>query len=232
MNTYLKYVGAGLVGVVSTIGVMYGIYANMTLPRGKLSAEISVNTISLPPSRRITPGFGPNDIPASDSVASKTELKLNDGLQRLGFYPPPKGYLEAHVVNEGTREIKQVVLRVPDAVVGCVKRGAADYGCQAENDLYTVGDLQPLDEARLRIWLSSTPTLANLDLIRLTHTEGVGRIRFTTVETPRTWLARNRESAFTYIMFILVTFQLVVVYFINKRLVRTMGKIKRVSGPE
>jgi len=226
MNTSWKYVGAGLVGAVSTIGVMYGIYANMTLPRGKLSAEISVNTMSLPPSRRDTPGFGPNDMSVSDSVASKA------GPQRLGFYPSPRGYLEAQVVNDGTREIKQVVLRVPDAVVGCVKRGAADYKCQAENDSYTVGDLRPLDEATLKIWLNSPATIANLGLIRLTHTEGVGHINFTTVETPQTWFARNRERAFVYTMLILVTVQLVVTLLINKRLDRTFSKIRKGPGPE
>lgn len=232
MNTTLKYVGSAVLGFVSAAGIFYGIYANMTLPRGKLGAEISVNSITLPPSRRDTTRFGPNDTPTSDSVASRTGLELNGGLQRLGFYPSPKGYLEAHIENEGTREIKQVLLRVPDAVVGCVRRGAADFVCQANNGLYTVGDLQPLDEANVKIWLSSTPALTNLDLIRLTHTEGVGRITFTTVETPQTRSARNRETAFTYMMLFLVTVQLIIVLMVNKRLDRTLGKMKKTSGPE
>ena len=125
----------------------------------------------------------PNDEPVRATAgASARRAELQPSYEVIG------AFLNGRVTNNGSKQIKQVTLRIPDAAYACVRLKPGDSRCQASAGLVTIGDLGSFESADVQIWLSYRPNVTAYKDIKLTHSEGVGRIHFGTVQVPATFL--------------------------------------------
>jgi hypothetical protein len=91
------------------------------------------------------------------------------------------GYWSADVVNEGERELKDVIFVLPNAALTCHwSEGALASTCARgrEKAATQLGDLQPRERVRVFAWTSIEPGALYFDNVRLTHSSGIGDVSF------------------------------------------------------
>jgi hypothetical protein len=87
-----------------------------------------------------------------------------------------RGYWSVKVVNEGSRAIASVTMFLPYAARLLIARaGEAPVENKCE-EVVRLGTLQPREEVSLFVWTTIPPSTYDIDQIKLTHADGVGRI--------------------------------------------------------
>jgi hypothetical protein len=213
-----KFVVAFLTGAAAVAVILQWYNA----PKGKLRATIVANEYEAPPS------VDSKSIQAfTDTSPSKPPV-----LRKLEGFNSPEligAYLHGRVENEGSKEVKQVTLTIPDAAYACVHREPSGWNCQSSVTIVTIGDLAPLESAIVQIWLRFNPQILNYKDIRLTHSEGVGRINYETVDVPPGLLGRNAMPIFLVVAAVLLSLH---IYFSDKDFNRRYILMKRREEEE
>jgi hypothetical protein len=187
MNSRLGKGGTFLLGVFTCAAAFAVVATWYNAPKGKLRATIAVNGYATPPKAENLADF-------KDTTKRKTlAYQIMNGFmaERLG------AYLSGQIENGGSKDVKQVTLRVPGVAYSCVQRESSERICRGEGSV-AIGDLSPLEAATVQIWLRDRTFPSTLKDIRLTHSEGVGRVDFAAAELPKGFMADN---AFFFWMF-------------------------------
>jgi hypothetical protein len=192
MEKGLSQGGRFILGLLTGLVSLTAIATWYNAPKGKLRASIVANDYAAPPIRQT----------------------LQDTLQKppsIVARPTPAGievseigaYLTARIENGGSKEVKQVTLRVPDVAYSCLQRESARWACQDAGSI-VIGDLSPLEVANVQVWLRSKASPSTLTDIRLTHSEGLGRVDLQTVELPKGFIADNKALLGMLVFFLLL----------------------------
>jgi len=131
-------------------------------------------------------------LPSVEPIRATTDTSVRtlDARKRQASPGVIGAFLNGRVVNTGSKQVKQVTLRIPDAEYACVRIESGDSSCQAAAGLVTIGDLGSFESAVVQIWLPYKPNVTAYKDIKLTHFDGVGRIDFEAVQVPPTFIQR------------------------------------------
>jgi hypothetical protein len=226
MNARLNSIGKFLVGALTGAAALAVVLEWYNTPKGKLQASFVANAYEAAPIK-------------GDSIAklkgrSATKPPILAKPEWFGRDPNPiGGYLDGRVENAGSKDVKNVVLTVPEAISVCIERSSKDWTCQGfdlgPDAVVTIGDLRPLESAGVQIWLSYSPIPNLLSGIKLTHSEGVGRISFETLPLPQKGAAY--QATFLVITGLLTLVTLSLTYRVQSTLARASARAERRSDP-
>jgi hypothetical protein len=191
MNAKLGKGGTLLLGFLAGAASLVVVLQWYNAPQGKLRATIQVSDYAAPPSQQ----------ELQDTVHSAQ-------WHAVGATKTVGAYLSGRVENGGSKEVKQVTLRVPDVAYFCVQREATGWVCRDKGSI-VIGDLSPLEVATVQIWLSMKAFKTTLRDIHLTHSEGVGRVDFETVDLPKSFLRENMFLVFLTVGLLLLLLHMV-----------------------
>lgn len=197
MDERLRRFGGDALKIIGGVGVVFSVVLGyrQCASEGKLHATIVANQFGSPPTE-VRQSANKDTAQATPTTLSFDKLD------------PLSSYLNVRIVNEGRREVKQVFLRVPNGTYACLLlESAAGWKCHKPAEVIAIGDLQGSESARVLVWQSFSASLKD---IRLTYSEGVGKISFETIDVPRGFL---REVAIP--LALLAVLALIVVWFIT-----------------
>lgn len=95
------------------------------------------------------------------------------------------------VKNDGDRQVAGARLIIPYMLGWCLAQQDGGRHCQTGAGPIALGDIAPLESVSLTAWAGFEPSPRSFEGIHLTHSQGIGAVRFQMIEGPQ-----SRSSTF------------------------------------
>lgn len=166
--------------------VRYGI----TPPSPSLDAEFkAINESVSPESLRDLAGLKRSDAGtvAGDETAEAVERAVNNLGIALRLKVPNStpyhismidGYWQIRIANQAKRQLEDVKISVPNAVVATISRNGVTDEIINTSGPVALGKLDPLERVSVVVWVSMAPSSYHENDVRLTHAGGLGALTF------------------------------------------------------